>query len=319
MIGFARLMQIWLKAIHCSVDLANRDLSNFAGEDPSEFLSNTWYLLAESNICLRHDVTGKISSFVTALKKMYGFFKNLDPNAIFCSFRNEPGDDIVLNLTQRAEKNIRIATKYIQTKILGLSLVAALAELTGGDATLIMFVRGMSVDDRPGRKFDLRSVNENSLLLSSGKQDSYRLHDLLSQEDEIEDKSEALPGHMSYIENFGSVPRTRSKPEYNDDVYSLLKYGRKVEARFDLINSPVAAYLYGMLGCKGVDGPFEFCACPMDATNAERLLDSLPRDAVALIATACSRIVLTRSQQLTDIADLYSSRAEKRLLKSSVF
>mmetsp|Transcript_25327 Transcript_25327/g.37390 ORF Transcript_25327/g.37390 Transcript_25327/m.37390 type:complete len:542 (+) Transcript_25327:219-1844(+) len=274
-------------AIQRAADLANRDVTNFATKDHAQFLSNTWKLLPESNISLRSDGTGHISSFVIALKKMLGFLENLDPSDIYGSYQNEPSDDVMRNLTERARRNISIATRYLRLKVLGLSLIAALAELTGGDAPLIMFVRGMTVDEPK----DKHSHQNMKKAMEAGN-----------------GSAEQKQGNSrtSYIANFGTVQRTSSRRDCDEEVYSLLKCGRKVESKFDLINSPVAAYLYGILGDTMCDRSFDFCACPMDSTNAKKLLDSLPPDDVAFIARSCSRIVLTRAEQLIGIANVYS-------------
>ncbi len=128
-----------VKAVQRSADFGNTDVLNFALKNKAIFLSNTWNLLPESNISLRKNAF-LISDFSLALQKMTGFFANLKAETIFTSFRNEPKDEVLLDLTSKAADNIEIALKYMHCKQLSLAVLGAFAELTGGDAPVALFL-----------------------------------------------------------------------------------------------------------------------------------------------------------------------------------
>jgi hypothetical protein len=127
-------------AIKRAADFANRDLYNFTLANRAVFLSNTWNLLPESNISLRHTQVFRISDFAMALKKMTGFFNTLKAETIFCSFQNEPSNELITTLTDKAAQNICVALKYMNCKQLSIAVLGAFAALTGGDAPVAMFL-----------------------------------------------------------------------------------------------------------------------------------------------------------------------------------
>lgn len=127
-------------AVQLSADLGNRDLENFASDDRSAFLSNTWNLLPESNISLRNTTVFRISDFAEALKKMTGFFSNLNADDLYSSFRDPEQTRWKAAKTAKARKNIEIAKHYMQMKCLSIAIVAAIAELTGGDAPVALLL-----------------------------------------------------------------------------------------------------------------------------------------------------------------------------------
>jgi len=126
--------------IQRAADLANRDLDNFSTTERAVFLSNTWSLLPESNISLRNTVVFRVSDFAFALKKMTSFFVHLDPELIYMSFRDEEHAAIIVKKTEIARENIEVALKYLICKSLAVAMIASLAELSGGDAPLVLFV-----------------------------------------------------------------------------------------------------------------------------------------------------------------------------------
>ena len=127
-------------AVHRAVSLANRDVGNFGTEDRMWFLDNTWSLLPETNESLRHQYLYTVKEFQHAVFKMYGFFSFLDPTTIFASFRGLPLDEELDRLTTQARRNLDIGKLYVSAKLLSLSVLAAFAELTGGDAPMSLFM-----------------------------------------------------------------------------------------------------------------------------------------------------------------------------------
>ena len=183
-----------------AVDLGNRDVENFCTTDTPWFLDNTWKLLPESNVPLRRKVTYTVCEYQQALRGMCGFFSNLNYKVVFNSFRGSPTDEQIEEIRRRTRRNIQVAMLYVHAKLLSVSLLAALAELTGGDAPMALFV-----GDMPGR-------------------DHYtdRLDDFIP------------------VDN-----KRRDSIALDDEVYDILETGRKSHAKFDLANSPLAAYCMG--------------------------------------------------------------------------
>lgn len=129
-----------VQAVQRAVILANEDVGNFGTDDRGLFLDNTWNLLPESNAALRHQYLYTVEEFQFALFKMYGFFGFLQPSVIFSQFRNVPNDEELARRTLEAGRNLEIGRRYIGAKLLSLSVLAAIAELTGGDAPITLFM-----------------------------------------------------------------------------------------------------------------------------------------------------------------------------------
>lgn len=250
-----------------AVDLGNRDVENFCTTDTPWFLDNTWKLLPESNVPLRRKVTYTVCEYQQALRGMCGFFSNLNYKVVFNSFRGSPTDVQLEEIRRLTKRNIQVAKLYIRAKLLSVSLLAALAELTGGDAPMALFV-----GDMPGR-------------------DHYtdRLDDFIP------------------VDN-----KRRNSIALDDEVYDILKIGRKSDAKFDLANSPLAAYLYGLLGDAGVEAALKNVdSCPMGKERALKLLKSIPRDAVNVVMKNCAKIAVTRADELKALSDELSPGRRK--------
>ena len=250
----ADLVQMVQKA----VGLANRDVGNFAG-CPSRFLANTWALLPESNVCFRHasgaSLTYRISEYSSALSRMAGFFSYLDPSVIFAQFRAYPTNQEYYNMIGRASQNLKIAQTYMKAKILEAAVLAALAELTGGDCPMTLLV-GDCI------------TNEHS---------PPRIEDYITV----------------MFPTDGSV---------TVDETAILRDGRDGQSAFDMPNSPIATYIYGMIGDAGLDRLSPHVTTPMDATNAKTLLGMMPNRVVNELALAASNIATTRRRELRLVA-----------------
>ena len=130
-----------IETVQRAADLGNRDLDNFSTPERAVFLSNTWNLLPESNISLRNTKVFRVSDYAFALKKMTGFFEFLDPDCIYLSFRDEDKKKAALEeKTMMATVNVNVAKKYMHCKRLAIGVVAAISELSGGDAPLALFL-----------------------------------------------------------------------------------------------------------------------------------------------------------------------------------
>lgn len=121
-----------------AIVLANRDIGGFSVQDPGEFLSNTWMLIEESNAPLAKVGLYTLSDYRQALQRMAGFLNSLDFRKIF--HPEGEGDAQFLTRQAAAEKNLAFAVRYLNTKLVGVTLVECLAELTGGDAPISMLL-----------------------------------------------------------------------------------------------------------------------------------------------------------------------------------
>lgn len=127
-------------AMKRAVLFANSDVANFAEQDVGRFLDNTWKLLLESNSVLYSGEIYYIKDYRRALQKMEGFFDALDPDTIFTQYCGVPSDTEFKRITQLARTNIYVAREYLGIKLLAIAILEALAELTGGDAPVALFM-----------------------------------------------------------------------------------------------------------------------------------------------------------------------------------
>ena len=130
-------------AVQRAVDLGNRDLENFSWTDRAAFLSNTWKMLPEHNMKLRKTFYF-ISDIAQAMRNQSKFFQFLNPENVFLSFRDPETEAISKKKNVQAKRNIETSLIYMNCKYLSLSVLSAIAELTGGDAPISMFM-----GDRP--------------------------------------------------------------------------------------------------------------------------------------------------------------------------
>lgn len=129
-----------IETIKTAVVFANKDIENFAESNSARFLSNTWKLLPETNVGLRLPDVYSIATYRQALVRMEGFFTSLDPDTVFNQYQGQPPDEEFQQMTRHAHNNIKIAREYLQIKILGTTIIEALARATGGDAPLSLFL-----------------------------------------------------------------------------------------------------------------------------------------------------------------------------------
>ena len=73
-----------------AVRVGNRDVENFADNDPARFLDNTWKLLPESNPALHSPLVYTVRDYRIALQKMEGFLAWLPAERVFHTWGDEP-------------------------------------------------------------------------------------------------------------------------------------------------------------------------------------------------------------------------------------
>ena len=152
-------LQPTLAELECMVKdaavLANHDVSSFSEAEPALFLSTTWLLIEESNAPLAAVGIYSIQDYRTALSRMEMFLGSLNPDSVFHDYHDTPGASEFAALRVAAGRNLEFATKYLRTKIVGISTVEALARATGGDCPVSMLLGDIrSAYGRPDRVED---------------------------------------------------------------------------------------------------------------------------------------------------------------------
>jgi len=149
-------------AVKQAVIFANRDVDSFAETDVSCYLETTWKLMPETNSYLRSIDTYSIREYRQALQAMSASMSRLKAERVFHQYRGLPPDPEYQRLVAQARQNIEAGRQYLQIKLLTQAILEALAEATGGDAPLSLFMGDLPQKGvRPRRledylpKFDL--------------------------------------------------------------------------------------------------------------------------------------------------------------------
>ncbi len=128
------------ESVKLAVILANRDVESFADTDVSGYLETTWKLLPEFNVALREIKVYSIREYRHALQTMETSMSHLDAERVFHQFRGEPSNDVFQRKVNQARKNIATGQEYLRIKLLTQAILEALADQTGGDAPLSLFM-----------------------------------------------------------------------------------------------------------------------------------------------------------------------------------
>lgn len=142
------------QAIEMAVTLSNRDVASFAEQDTALFLDGTWKLLPEMNPSLRLKGIYSIRNYRQALQKMAGFLNFLNPDVIFNRYRNVPTAEEYAEMVRLAYQNVYTARDYLTIKLLTAAILEALAELTGGDAPMALFMGDIEIDGKDYVRLD---------------------------------------------------------------------------------------------------------------------------------------------------------------------
>lgn len=126
-----------------AVRLANRDVHNFAADDPAFFLDNTWKLLPETNPSLHTPSTYSVREYRVALMKMEGFLAQLKPERVFHRWGSEPSAEVHAARVEAARRNMALGVRYLRCKLYSTALVEALSVESGGDVPLDLFMGGL--------------------------------------------------------------------------------------------------------------------------------------------------------------------------------
>jgi hypothetical protein len=127
-------------ALTRAVTFANKDVESFARADIGQFLDDTWKLMPEMNAQLRERGVYTVRDYRQALQKAEAFMSVLNPDAVFHRYRDVPAEDIYQQMQHRAQVNVTLSREYLRIKLLAVAIIEALAEETGGEAPLSLFM-----------------------------------------------------------------------------------------------------------------------------------------------------------------------------------
>ena len=271
-----------VRAVQRAALVGNEDVGNFGSTDHAWFLDNTWSLLPESNEALREEELYTVEQFLFAVYKLRGFFGFMRPELVFQTFRGVPDPATTERLTRNAARNLHLGGKYVSAKLLMISVIAAFAELTGGDSPISLFMGDMTSRKR--------------------RAETMRLECPASQFSSDPEFCNACDGCCC---SHGS--------RCCKDVYELLVKGRTRETFFDARQSPFSAYLYcsiGDDGLKRVMGNYHFY--PMTPAAATELLAALPRANIVHIGEVLAEMAVSRKEEILNVLrTLPSAEPEK--------
>jgi len=87
------------------------------------------------------------------------------------------------------------------------------------------------------------------------------------------------------------------------DVYNILAHGRAQETSFDIKQSPLAAFLYGRLGDKGLAHALDRKVYPMGHDEAMDLLQAMPKDTLQVVADNMAKVAVSRRLKVKNILE----------------
>jgi hypothetical protein len=134
--------------VRLAVEMGNSDVASFGNDDLSVFLDNTWKLLPEANPALFSVGAYTVKSYRMSLQKMEGFMSQLDAELVFHEYRGYPDEPSYRSMKEAAAKNVKQAIEYLQAKLVTMAVLEGIAELTGGDAPIVLLA-GASKEEEP--------------------------------------------------------------------------------------------------------------------------------------------------------------------------
>lgn len=143
-----------VEAVQSAVIFANLDVSSFAHSDVTDFLSGTWKLLLEANQVLRARWAYTIRSYRQAIQSSEAFLSRLSPQVIFHRYRGVPSPEDLSVWEGRARQNLAIAVQYLRLKLVTIAILEALAEATGGDAPISLFMGDLPQPEEPASRLE---------------------------------------------------------------------------------------------------------------------------------------------------------------------
>jgi hypothetical protein len=103
---------------------------------------------------LRSREVYSVREYRLAIQRMEAFLSKLDPDHVFHSYRGVPSDEEYGKMVVRAHQNIYTARQYLRVKLLGQAILDALAQVTGGDAPLCLFMGDLPKENESFQRTD---------------------------------------------------------------------------------------------------------------------------------------------------------------------
>ena len=251
-----------VEAVQRAVRVTNEDVANFGTGDVLWFLDNTGSLLPETNEALRQQFMYSVQNFQFAVFKMYGFFNFLNPDVVFPHFRGVPSPQLLKERRNYTAINLKLGRKYVGAKLLSLSVLAAFAELSGGDAPVSLFMGDLPSRHRNG---SLPPCPLNSLPKPPmGVKRDPTVYQILSE-----------------------GRRSETSFDIRQSPLAAYLYGHLGDAQVDvLVQKPHAKWqaLY-----------------PMTKETATALLKELPKESVQTLGTALAAVAVSRREALKQV------------------
>jgi hypothetical protein len=129
-----------IQSVQAAAIFANKDVESFAEPDVAKFLDNTWKLLPEMNRALRDYEVYSIRSYRQALQNREAFLDWLTADQVFNCYRGAPPQEALDEMLTIGQHNIDTARQYLRLKLLTGAILEALAEVSGGDAPMSLFM-----------------------------------------------------------------------------------------------------------------------------------------------------------------------------------
>jgi hypothetical protein len=137
-----------------AVLFSNQDVQTFAEPNVARFLDITWKLLPEMNSALRSRGIYSVRDYRIAIQKMEGFLSNLNPDSVFGYYKDTPPAEVYEKMRLLAQHNITIASRYLRIKLISIGILEGIAEYSGGDAPISLFIGDIPYADTKTRRLD---------------------------------------------------------------------------------------------------------------------------------------------------------------------
>jgi hypothetical protein len=180
------------ETMHGAIRFANRDVENFAGSDPACFLETTWKLLPEAYPAIRKGCKYTYGEYRQALQGMVKFLKSIHAEHVYHDYAGIPDQQTMDMKLELVRSNLQTGIRYIQVKLVTMAILETLAEISGGDAPVALFLGDIHNEShteqdighqlpRVGREMVCRDINPLiTQLLHTGRRGQVDFTDLKS-------------------------------------------------------------------------------------------------------------------------------------------
>jgi len=125
-----------IMTVQLAVTVSNEDVANFSFRDQAHFLDITWSLLPEFNPSLRNPEEFTINDIMSEIYNMRKFFSFIKADMVYKRFHGVPCTEEYTRKQFQAARNLDVGRKYVNAKLLSLSVLSAITTLTGGDMSM---------------------------------------------------------------------------------------------------------------------------------------------------------------------------------------